>query len=893
MRSSSSSSQSNRFHVATSTTRTTTSAAASSSSLSTNKLKQFLNHKKRIAQIGPPPTQTTSMLQSYLDNDSKNYKKSTIGPTTSSSSSGGGGDNKRNNDKRKLNMMKKTKIDSTKNTIDQKTKKQKVMECQKEEGLWSNINSIGSIITNKNNNINNNKKNVFSNKHGTLDDLGMDSSKQFNTQSYSGAQKSGLSSSLVSSNSILMKKKKKKIIMEKKQSTIQIEKEEKQLQNDIMNNNENNRNVHKESNISIPSSSSYIIKSSLLSRSTKVKNRSSFLGNRLKSSRNIPSDTSSTDALKVDANPNNDSIVDVDRSPVPQSLSSQGNEVNVELDRNRNNNPELLKSIIPPTLSKLSNLTSSSQLQTNQMLSQDNFQPINSQSIIPSINFSSLSSSSTIQSSSISNESHSKQSTTKSKPINNDNFVKLNLRNKAGSCRGARNLRQLNRQKRWKAKRREEYNDRYQHKDEGNHSNNSSSENKPRKQINSIHDAIDPIDDYLDGTFTQESTPIARAKTDKDIAQKKERTLKNPVCFRHNRQCKLLVVKKNTTGNKGRKFYVCSMPKGEQCDFFQWEDDTVESTKSVLLQASSQSGFIARQVAAHIDRFKTLTVPELRIVAKQRNLDTSGKKGALIARLSVWVRDEICKDHNVEPKDDTFDFRECKENDDIISLSEEEDEDDSTDDGESTSSEELEIYNLERSAPSNVAVESDNCHSSDSAKDEEKSSLRQSLVDLFGYSTFRDGQEWAIKRCLAHEKTLLVAPTGMGKSLCYTLPAALMEGICIVVSPLISLIEDQLRHLPPRIPAATISGNISKRNMALIIDDLLNSRLKILFVSPEKITSAAFRRLLRPKYCSETKSYRRQLPSVSLLCLDEAHCLSQVSAIIFTSILLFILLSNI
>ena len=64
--------------------------------------------------------------------------------------------------------------------------------------------------------------------------------------------------------------------------------------------------------------------------------------------------------------------------------------------------------------------------------------------------------------------------------------------------------------------------------------------------------------------------------------------------------------------------------------------------------------------------------------------------------------------------------------------------------------------------------------------------------------------------------------------------------------------------------------------MALTIDDLLQGRLKILFVSPEKLTSAAFRRLLRPKYDVESKTHKRQLPLVSLLCLDEAHCLSQV-----------------
>jgi ATP-dependent DNA helicase Q4 len=65
--------------------------------------------------------------------------------------------------------------------------------------------------------------------------------------------------------------------------------------------------------------------------------------------------------------------------------------------------------------------------------------------------------------------------------------------------------------------------------------------------------------------------------------------------------------------------------------------------------------------------------------------------------------------------------------------------------------------------------------------------------------------------------------------------------------------------------------------MATIIDDLLRDRLKILFMSPERLASAAFRRLLRPKRNTETNTYERQLPKVSLLCVDEAHCLSQVS----------------
>ena len=149
------------------------------------------------------------------------------------------------------------------------------------------------------------------------------------------------------------------------------------------------------------------------------------------------------------------------------------------------------------------------------------------------------------------------------------------------------------------------------------------------------------------------------------------------------------------------------------------------------------------------------------------------------------------------------------------------------------------------------------------------STLHNSLETYFGYTAFREGQEWAIRRCLSHEQTLLVAPTGQGKSLCYALPAVLMDGICLVVSPLISLMQDQLRQLPPKIPAATLSGSMTVAQMALIVDDIMRGRYKVLFVSPERLASAAFRRLVRPKFNVETRKYEQQFPTVSLLCVDE------------------------
>jgi len=123
---------------------------------------------------------------------------------------------------------------------------------------------------------------------------------------------------------------------------------------------------------------------------------------------------------------------------------------------------------------------------------------------------------------------------------------------------------------------------------------------------------------------------------------------------------------------------------------------------------------------------------------------------------------------------------------------------------------------------------------------------------------------------------MLVMATGGGKSLTYALPASLLPGLTIVVSPLISLMQDQLRHLPPRVPAATLSGTLTTTETATIIDDIVNNRIKILFVSPEKLCSSSFKRLLNKKWDAEKKMMIRLLPPVSILCVDEAHCLSQV-----------------
>lgn len=81
--------------------------------------------------------------------------------------------------------------------------------------------------------------------------------------------------------------------------------------------------------------------------------------------------------------------------------------------------------------------------------------------------------------------------------------------------------------------------------------------------------------------------------------------------------------------------------------------------------------------------------------------------------------------------------------------------------------------------------------------------------------------------------------------------------------------------LPPQLAAVTLSGYISTALMASTLDDIVRNRIKIVFVSPERLASSSFRRLFQPTWNADTASYKRRFPTVSLLCVDEAHCLSQ------------------
>ncbi len=133
----------------------------------------------------------------------------------------------------------------------------------------------------------------------------------------------------------------------------------------------------------------------------------------------------------------------------------------------------------------------------------------------------------------------------------------------------------------------------------------------------------------------------------------------------------------------------------------------------------------------------------------------------------------------------------------------------------------------------------------------------------FGFREFLEGQERVINSVLAGEDLLVVLPTGGGKSLCYQLPAQLLDGITIVVSPLIALMKDQVDSLAAKgIPAAFINSSLNDSEMDDRIARMCRGEFRLMYVAPERFKSTRFVSALYPL-------------SISLFAIDEAHCISQ------------------
>lgn len=144
---------------------------------------------------------------------------------------------------------------------------------------------------------------------------------------------------------------------------------------------------------------------------------------------------------------------------------------------------------------------------------------------------------------------------------------------------------------------------------------------------------------------------------------------------------------------------------------------------------------------------------------------------------------------------------------------------------------------------------------------------------MFGHENFRAGQEKAVMRILSGQSTLVTLSTGSGKSLCYQLPAYLYARrsgcITLVISPLVSLMDDQVTSVPLFLSAACLHTGQTDKVRQQVMQSVKNGKVNILLVSPEAVVagekSTGFGALLR------------QLPPIAFACIDEAHCISQWS----------------
>ena len=137
------------------------------------------------------------------------------------------------------------------------------------------------------------------------------------------------------------------------------------------------------------------------------------------------------------------------------------------------------------------------------------------------------------------------------------------------------------------------------------------------------------------------------------------------------------------------------------------------------------------------------------------------------------------------------------------------------------------------------------------------------LKRYYGYDSFRPGQEDVVRQILAGRDVLAIMPTGAGKSLCYQVPAMLFGGVTLVVSPLISLMKDQVQALKQvGIPAAYLNSTLTERQFDLALQNAARGRYKVIYVAPERLLTERFKRFA-------------QGASISMVAVDEAHCISQ------------------
>ena len=137
------------------------------------------------------------------------------------------------------------------------------------------------------------------------------------------------------------------------------------------------------------------------------------------------------------------------------------------------------------------------------------------------------------------------------------------------------------------------------------------------------------------------------------------------------------------------------------------------------------------------------------------------------------------------------------------------------------------------------------------------------LKSIFGYDSFREGQETLIKSTLQGRDCLGIMPTGAGKSVCFQVPALLFSGITLVISPLISLMKDQVTSLNDLgVHAAYINSSLTEGQYRKAMEYASYGRYKLIYVAPERLMTESFLELARKI-------------EISMVAVDEAHCISQ------------------
>ncbi|MDA9573382.1 DNA helicase RecQ [Rickettsiales bacterium] len=140
---------------------------------------------------------------------------------------------------------------------------------------------------------------------------------------------------------------------------------------------------------------------------------------------------------------------------------------------------------------------------------------------------------------------------------------------------------------------------------------------------------------------------------------------------------------------------------------------------------------------------------------------------------------------------------------------------------------------------------------------------RKILKEIFGYDNFRSSQQDIINSILAKNNSFVLMPTGAGKSLCYQIPAILFEGLTIVISPLIALMQDQVNSLKENgVKVAAINSSISYHEINNIKEQIKHNQLKLLYIAPERLLMDEFLKFIANI-------------NISLFAIDEAHCVSQ------------------